>query len=281
MIGLSLSLSLRLIDSVANANTRFVSTSTMASQNRVAFGTFLAFRVKDAVSTVGSKRPQKELTYYTAHGTRKSMTLHMYTADPEGYDGPDVMECIRPDDPNLKKKKKKKDDREPERSPEPVSPEPLHLYYVVGATGKKLAHIPLGTEADEYLLNFLISTMEEMEENGENVFDAKFNFFVEKVKVSQSGRPSQCRPNHCISTMSSERPAKNLLIFRSATEADEYLLNFLISTMEEMEENGENVFDAPLNSFVEKVNEHFDVLDVETRLEPIWQQCYERNSYLQ
>jgi len=150
----------------------------MASQTRVPFGTFLAFRIKDAVSTVGSKRAQKVVSYYAADGTRKHIKVHMYTDDPEGYHGPDVMECIRPDDPNLKKKKKKKkDDREPERSPEP-----LHLYCVVGATGKKLAHIPLGTEGDEYLLDFLTSIMEEMEENGENVFDALFNSFVERVK---------------------------------------------------------------------------------------------------
>lgn len=139
---------------------------------RIVLDLSLAFKAMDAV--IPGRRRKKTISYYSAAGERRHIRMAPYTADPTGYDGPEVLECVRPP-----KKTKKVPEPEPEGEPEQ-----LHLYvtaYAGTANERKTAHIPSGDVCDLYLLDRIAEHLEEMEANGQDGHDLTLEACVAKV----------------------------------------------------------------------------------------------------
>lgn len=109
----------------------------------------LTFRVMDGLRR---DRPQRTVNYGGSQ-----INIKMYTAVPDGYDGPEVMVCMRPVEAWKKS------------APEPEEPEALHVYLRPSLNNvNKKAHVPKGKEGDLYLLDLITGQLEELEADGKD-----------------------------------------------------------------------------------------------------------------
>lgn len=120
---------------------------------RILLPLFAAFKAMD-----GRRKdpPKRSLNFKDDNNNDVKATLRAYSADPEGYNGPRVMECLRPSKAS------------PRNAPPSTVPEALHLYYQPNAGSIKKAYVPIGEKGDSYLLAVVSDIMDEMEAGGED-----------------------------------------------------------------------------------------------------------------
>lgn len=127
---------------------------------RVLLPLYVAFKAMDGLR---KPTPKRTLSFKDDDNKPKKALLGPYSADPDGYNGPPVMVCLRPAE-SL-----------PRSAPTPTQPEELHLYYHPNTNSVKKFSVPTGNEGDSYLMVVVYEEMEEMEASGEDGNELTFD----------------------------------------------------------------------------------------------------------